>query len=84
MNVANWMWLSASQFFHQYYRVYSPIAFGKKHDPSGKLIRKFCPELADFPDKARRDARPAELTRSVHLRAVEGARGGSECAQRRV
>ena len=25
LNAGNWMWLSASAFFHQYYRVYSPV-----------------------------------------------------------
>lgn len=39
LNAGNWMWLSASAFFHQYYRVYSPIAFGKKTDPHGDYIR---------------------------------------------
>lgn len=49
LNAANWMWLSASAFFHQYYRVYSPIAFGKKTDPEGKFIRKYVPELENYP-----------------------------------
>ena len=51
LNAGNWMWLSASAFFHQYFRVYSPIAFGKKTDPSGAYIRKYLPKLAKFPDK---------------------------------
>jgi cryptochrome len=51
LNNANWMWLSASAFFHQYHRVYSPVSFGKKTDPSGKFIRHFIPVLAKFPDK---------------------------------
>lgn len=45
------MWLSASAFFHQYYRVYSPATYGQKSDPSGALIRHYCPELAQLPDK---------------------------------
>ncbi|KAJ3216969.1 hypothetical protein HDU67_008698 [Dinochytrium kinnereticum] len=36
LNIGNWLWLSASAFFHQYFRVYSPIAFGKKYDKTGK------------------------------------------------
>lgn len=48
LNAGNWMWLSASAFFHQYYRVYSPIAFGKKTDPEGKFIKKYVPELKNF------------------------------------
>ena len=52
------MWLSASAFFHQYFRVYSPVAFGKKKDKGGlyiKYVRFFkiklqttCKMLHDF------------------------------------
>lgn len=49
LNAGNWMWLSASAFFYQYFRVYSPVAFGKKTDPRGDYIRKYCPELKHFP-----------------------------------
>ncbi|KAG5676216.1 hypothetical protein PVAND_006065 [Polypedilum vanderplanki] len=49
LNTGNWLWLSASAFFHQYYRVYSPIAFGKKTDPEGKYIKKYVPELRKYP-----------------------------------
>lgn len=45
------MWLSASAFFHQYFRVYSPVAFGKKTDKSGAYIRKYVPELGKYPDE---------------------------------
>lgn len=51
MNAGNWMWLSASAFFHQFFRVYSPVAFGKKTDKSGNYIRKYIPELAKYPDQ---------------------------------
>jgi len=34
----------------QYYRVYSPIVFGKKTDPHGLYIRKYLPKLKKFPD----------------------------------
>lgn len=49
INAGNWLWLSASGFYYQYFRVYSPIAFGKKTDPNGDYIRKYCPELKDYP-----------------------------------
>ncbi|GFT22944.1 cryptochrome-1 [Nephila pilipes] len=49
LNAGNWMWLSCSAFFHQYYRVYSPIAFGKKTDKNGDYIRKYIPVLKRFP-----------------------------------
>jgi cryptochrome len=51
LNIGNWQWLSASAFFHQFWRIYSPVAFGKKTDPSGAYIRKYLPQLARFPDK---------------------------------
>ncbi|KAH9490127.1 Cryptochrome-1 [Bulinus truncatus] len=51
LNAGNWMWLSASAFFHQYFRVYSPIAFGKKTDPNGDYIKKYIPVLKKFPAK---------------------------------
>ncbi|RWS10201.1 cryptochrome-2-like protein [Dinothrombium tinctorium] len=49
LNAGNWLWLSASAFFHQYFRVYSPISFGKKTDPNGDFIRKYIPVLRRFP-----------------------------------
>ena len=51
LNGFNWLWLSCSGFFYQYFRCYSPIAFQKKNDPNGLYIRKWVPELKDFPAK---------------------------------
>jgi len=51
LNAGNWMWLSASAFFHQYFRVYSPVAFPKKYDPAGNYVRHFIPALAKLPAK---------------------------------
>ena len=45
------MWLSCSGFFYQYFRCYSPIAFGKKTDPNGDFIRKYVPELKAYDKK---------------------------------
>ncbi|XP_040011325.1 cryptochrome circadian regulator 5 [Xiphias gladius] len=49
LNAGNWQWLSASAFFHQYFRVYSPVAFGKKTDKNGDYIKKYLPVLKKFP-----------------------------------
>ncbi len=49
LNAANWMWLSSSCFFYQYWRVYSPIEFGKKTDKNGVYIRKYLPVLKNMP-----------------------------------
>jgi len=51
LNNANWMWLSASAFFSQYFRVYSPISFGKQYDKNGDYIRRYLPVLKDMPAK---------------------------------
>ena len=47
----NWMWLSASCYFHQFFRVYSPVSFGKKTDKNGDYIRKWIPKLRKMPAK---------------------------------
>jgi cryptochrome len=44
-NAGNWQWLSCTAFFSQYYRCYSPVAFGQKWDKDGTFIRKWVPEL---------------------------------------
>ena len=49
LNAGNWMWLSASAFFYKFFRVYSPVAFGKKTDKEGSYIRKYVPELKKYP-----------------------------------
>uniref|UniRef100_H3AWN2 Cryptochrome circadian regulator 4 n=1 Tax=Latimeria chalumnae TaxID=7897 RepID=H3AWN2_LATCH len=51
MNAGNWMWLSASAFFHQYTRILCPVRFGKRTDPEGHYIRKYLPVLKNFPSK---------------------------------
>lgn len=51
LNCGNWMWLSASAYFHQFFRVYSPVAFGKKTDKEGHFIRKWVPQLKKLSSK---------------------------------
>jgi hypothetical protein len=55
INTGNWQWLSASNFFYQFYRVYSPVTFGQKYDKEGKFVRHFLPVLKDMPWKAPAD-----------------------------
>jgi len=50
-NPGNWMWLSCSAYFSQYFRVYGLASFPAKYDKTGELVRRYCPELKDFPDK---------------------------------
>ena len=51
INNANWMWLSCSSYFYQYFRCYSPVAFPKKYDKSGNYVRRYLPVLKNLPDK---------------------------------
>ncbi|KAF2101388.1 cryptochrome-2 [Rhizodiscina lignyota] len=52
-NVGNWQWLSCTAFYSQFYRCYSPYAFGKKWGEAqgARFIKRFVPELANMPDK---------------------------------
>lgn len=51
LNNFNWQWLSCTAHFYQYFRCYSPVAFGKKTDPNGDYIRKWLPQFKKFPTK---------------------------------
>ena len=51
LNGFNWLWLSCSGFFYQYFRCYGPVTFQKKNDPAGQYIRKYLPVLAKLPNK---------------------------------
>jgi cryptochrome len=51
LNASNWMWLSASAFFTSYFRVYSPVAFGKRWSVGPAFVRHYLPVLKDVPDK---------------------------------
>ena len=50
-NAGNWQWLSCSAFFSQFYRCYSPVAFGQKWDNEGEFVRRYVPELRNMPKK---------------------------------
>ena len=50
-NSGNWMWLSCTAFYSQFYRCYSPITFPKKTDINGDFVRHFVPELKNFDKK---------------------------------
>ena len=42
---------SARALLTQYFRCYSPVAFGKKTDKNGDFIRKYIPVLRHFPSQ---------------------------------
>eukprot|EP00039_Didymoeca_costata_P010237 m.137309 g.137309 ORF g.137309 m.137309 type:complete len:564 (+) comp14750_c0_seq5:173-1864(+) len=51
LNNGNWMWLSCSCFFYQYFRVYGPHSFAKKYDKEGNYVKHFLPVLKKMPAK---------------------------------
>ena len=51
LNGFNWLWLSCSGFFYQYFRCYSPVAFAKSKDPNGLYVKKYVPMLRNLPAK---------------------------------
>jgi cryptochrome len=42
-NIGNWQGLSCTAFFVQYYRVYSPVAFGRGWDKERIFVRRYVP-----------------------------------------
>ncbi|KAI0901918.1 Cryptochrome/photolyase FAD-binding domain-containing protein [Annulohypoxylon nitens] len=50
-NAGNWQWLSCTAFYSQYFRCYSPVAFGQKWDKKGEFIRRWVPELKKLDEK---------------------------------
>ena len=67
LNNGNWLWLSASAYFAQFFRVYSPVVFPKKFDADGAYIRKWLPQFARFPAKFIYE--PWKAPRDVQIRA---------------
>ena len=39
LNAGNWMWLSYSAFFQQFFNCLCPVGFGRKLDPNGDYVR---------------------------------------------
>eukprot|EP00667_Euglena_gracilis_P004345 EG_transcript_4365 len=72
LNVANWYWLSASAFFTQYFRIYSPITFGQKYDKEGKFVRHYLPVLKDMPAKYIYEPWKAPIAVQRNARCVVG------------
>lgn len=51
-NACSWQWVSGSGAdAAPYFRIFNPIAQGKKFDKAGEYIRRWVPELAALPEK---------------------------------
>ncbi len=51
-NSAGWQWVAGSGAdASPYFRIFNPIKQGEKFDPRGDYVRRWCPELAQLPDR---------------------------------
>ncbi len=49
-NVASWQWVTGSGAdAAPYFRIFNPIEQGRKFDPEGAYVRRWCPELTRLP-----------------------------------
>ncbi|KAL9971457.1 hypothetical protein ACROYT_G017620 [Oculina patagonica] len=51
INAGCWMWLSCSAFFAKHPQWMCPVGLGEHLDPQGNYVRKYVPELKDFPSE---------------------------------
>lgn len=50
-NAASWQWVAGSGAdAAPYFRIFNPIEQGRKFDPKGEYVRRWCPELSRLPD----------------------------------
>ncbi len=50
-NAASWQWVAGSGAdAAPYFRIFNPMQQGRKFDPDGAYVRRWCPELARLPD----------------------------------
>jgi len=50
-NAASWQWVAGSGAdAAPYFRIFNPMQQGRKFDPDGVYVRRWCPELARLPD----------------------------------
>ncbi len=51
-NSASWQWVAGSGAdAAPYFRIFNPVLQGKKFDPDGEYVKRFCPELGSLPSK---------------------------------
>lgn len=51
-NAASWQWVAGcGADAAPYFRVFNPVLQGEKFDSGGAYVRRWCPELADVPDR---------------------------------
>lgn len=52
LNNGNWQWVAGTGTdAAPYFRIFNPVSQGKKHDPQGRYVRRWLPELQKVPDE---------------------------------
>ena len=50
-NAASWQWVAGSGAdAAPYFRIFNPVEQGRRFDPDGTYVRRWCPELSTLPD----------------------------------
>ena len=51
-NTQGWQWSAGSGAdAAPYFRIFNPVRQGERFDPKGRYVRRWCPELAQLPDR---------------------------------
>jgi deoxyribodipyrimidine photo-lyase len=51
-NVGNWQWVAGTgPDAAPYFRIFNPVTQGRMHDPEGRYVRRWVPELAGLDDR---------------------------------
>lgn len=51
-NSASWQWVAGcGTDAAPYFRIFNPVAQGRRFDPAGSYVRRYVPEIASLPDK---------------------------------
>ena len=51
-NAAGWQWVAGcGADAAPYFRIFNPVAQGRKFDPEGRYVRRWCPELTGLDDR---------------------------------
>ena len=62
-NVGNWQWVAGTGVDTRPNRPFNALAQARRHDPSGDYVRRYVPELAEFPGAAVHEPWRAPLAR---------------------
>lgn len=72
VNNANWQWMSESRFTEQTHRSFSPSNYYNDYDEEGAYVKKYVPELRNYPSKYIYQPWEAPIEKQKEWKAVVG------------